>query len=86
MTTPLIHFLIVFDHDAGDLVRADPYDESATALAAYEEEERKLEAGDYGERRIEVVLVASDSLDTIKSTHANYFNGSVAVSEYLAGI
>ena len=35
---------------------------------------------------IDIVLVGSDSLATVKLTHANYFDGSVAVSTYLAGI
>ena len=41
----------------------------------------------YGERKnIEVVLIGSDSFETVKRTHANYFDGSVSVSKYLAGI
>lgn len=35
---------------------------------------------------MEIVLIGSDSVDTVKLTHANYFDGSAAVSEYLAGI
>jgi hypothetical protein len=34
----------------------------------------------------ELVLIGSDSLETVKITHANYFDGTVAVSKYFAGI
>jgi hypothetical protein len=35
---------------------------------------------------IEIVLIGSDSLETVKITHANYFDGTVAVSKYFVGI
>ena len=35
---------------------------------------------------IEIVLIGSDSIETVKLTHANYFSGSASVSKYLAGI
>jgi hypothetical protein len=35
---------------------------------------------------VEIVLIGSDSLETVKVTHANYFDGTVAVSKYFAGI
>jgi hypothetical protein len=35
---------------------------------------------------MEIVLIGSDSLDTVKLTHANYFDGSVAISKYLVGV
>ena len=50
-----------------------------TAYAATEEEYRDR-------RAIEIVLIGSDSIETVRMTHANYFDGSVAVSKYLAGI
>ena len=52
------------------------------AVAAYTAKEKELE----GKGAIEIVLIGSDSLETVKLTHANYFDGSVAVSKYLAGI
>lgn len=52
------------------------------ALKAYAAAE-----AEYGDRKdVEVVLIGSDSLDTVRLTHANYFDGSVTVSKYLAGI
>jgi predicted ATPase len=35
---------------------------------------------------IEIVLIGSDSLETVKVTHANYFDGTVAASKYFIGI
>ena len=35
-----------------------------------------------GQRRIEIVLIGSDSTDTVKRTHANYFEQTDASSQY----
>jgi hypothetical protein len=77
------HFLLVFDHDAGRLVEQEDFGEDGVAaVTAYAAKERE-----YGGRgAFEIVLVGSDSIETVKLTHANYFDGSVAVSKYLAGI
>lgn len=76
--TKLKHFLIVFDHDTGD-VRVQTFTDTARAIKAYEDEERAL-----GDRpRLEIVLVGSDSLRTVKLTHANYFKGAASTSPYL---
>ena len=32
------------------------------------------------------LLIGADSLKTVQLTHANYFDGSVAVSKYLEGV
>jgi hypothetical protein len=78
------HFLIVFDHQAGRL--AEPViefgDDSRAAVAAYSAKEKELKDRDL----VEIVLIGSDSLKTVKLTHANYFDGSVALSKYLAGV
>lgn len=83
MTQPLEHFLLVFDHDAAHLLEEVSFgNDGEKALSAYAEKE--LEYRDW--KNIEIVLIGSDSLDTVKLTHANYFDGSVAVSKYLIGI
>jgi len=78
------HFLIVFDHVAGRLM--EPVIEfgpnSEEAVAAYADKEKALR----DRKMVEIVLIGSDSLETVKLTHANYFDGSVAVSKYLVGI
>ena len=35
-----------------------------------------------GDPRMEIVLIGSDSLETVRLTHANYFDGSAKVSKY----
>ena len=83
MTQPIKHFLIVFDHAAGKLEELVQFNEdSDRAVAAYSAKEKELQ----GRELMEIVLIGSDSLETVKLTHANYFDGSVAVSKYLVGI
>lgn len=80
----LVHFLLVFDHDRGQLIEQDNFGDNAEeAVAAY----TRCEEMYRGRERIEVVLIASDSLETIKDTHANYFDGSIAHrSRFLTGL
>lgn len=83
MSKNIKHFLIVFDHAAGRLVKVEEFGEdSDRAVAAYSAKEKELE----GRGLVEIVLIGSDSLDTVRLTHANYFDGSVALSKYLAGL
>ena len=83
MTERIQHFLLVFDHERGHLIDTEEFGEDAdAALLAYATKE--AEYGD--QKRIEIVLVGSDSLETVELTHANYFDGSASVSKYLAGI
>jgi len=84
MTQKIQHFLLVFDHSKGDLLDVQEFGSDADrALAAYAEKEREFEKAD----KVEIVLIGSDSFETVKLTHANYFDGSVAVvSRYLVGI
>lgn len=82
MSDRIKHFLIVFDHAAGRL--AEPViefgEDSDRAVAAYAAKEKALQ----GKPLMEIVLIGSDSLSTVKLTHANYFDGSASVSKYLA--
>jgi hypothetical protein len=84
MADRIKHFLIVFDHQAGKL--AEPViefgEDSQAALAAYSAKEDELKDREL----VEIVLIGTDSLETVKLTHANYFDGTVAVSKYLVGI
>jgi hypothetical protein len=86
MPDPIQHFLLVFDHKQAKLVELILFGtDSERATAAYAAKEREL--GELGAASsIEIVLIGSDSLETVRLTHANYFDGSVAVSKYLAGI
>ncbi len=77
------NFLLVFDHEQGKLVEEREFGTDVeSAMRAYADTERAYR----NNNRVEVVLIGSDSLDTVKITHANYFDGTVAVSRFLAGI
>lgn len=65
------HFLLVYDHALGKLQDVIEFgSDSEAALKRYEE----LEAEHRHEPKMDIVLVGSDSLDTIKITHRNYFD------------
>lgn len=78
----LVHFLLVFDQRRGELREQHELSDPDEAVRAYGAKEREYE----GEAGVDVVLIGSDSLETVKVTHANYFGGSVARSKYFAGI
>lgn len=82
MREQIQHYLLVFDHEQSQLIQIEEFgQDSDAAIVAYAEREAQ-----YADRkRIEVVLLGSDSLETVKVTHANYF-GSPRTSKYLAGI
>jgi hypothetical protein len=66
----LSQLLIVFNHEQGAL-HQDVAD-AAEALRAYNAAERHFAEHEH----IELVLIGSDSLDTVRRTHANYFDGT----------
>lgn len=66
----LHHFLIVFDHDQRRTVRRiQRFDDAGTANDAYAAAEQQYA----DEPHIEVVLLGSDSVATLRRTHPNYF-------------
>ncbi len=68
--TDIKHFLLVYDIPSAHAdVRPYGTDYDA-ALDAYEQAERDVR----GRSDVEVVLLSSDSLETIKRTHSSYFN------------
>lgn len=78
------HFLLVFNHAEGRLIEETKFGEARDrAVAAYAEREETYR----DQPEIEIVLIGSDSLKTVRRTHANYYDGSVAsVSRFLQGI
>ena len=67
------HFILVFDRQAGHLVNTVEFGSRAkAAVEAYEH----LEQFYRHEPHMDIVLVGSDSIETVKITHANYFDGS----------
>ena len=76
---PVQHFLIVFDRQAGRLIELVEFgSDGERALEEYTARER----ASLKDRRLEIVLIGSDSLDTVKVTHANYFDDFAKVSKY----
>ncbi|WP_144628955.1 hypothetical protein [Arthrobacter woluwensis] len=69
------HFLLVFDHSKNELIsNTDFGTDIDKATRAYGEMEKRYR----GSYAVDIVLVGSDSIETVKVTHANYFvNGSI---------
>lgn len=69
------HFILVFDRHKGRLLQQIPFGtEAKAAVKKYEE----LESQYREDAHMDIVLVGSDSIETVKVTHANYFDGSAA--------
>ena len=81
-TVPLKHFLLIFDHDEDRLLSHDEFEDDNEAIAAYEDAEARFDAS----TNIEVVLIGSDSLETVRETHANYFDATAALAKALVDI
>ncbi|WP_065571415.1 hypothetical protein [Microbacterium oleivorans] len=78
------HFILVFDHTKGRLIQ-DPLafgEDSKSALAHYSDLERTYRENP----NMDIVMVGSDSIETVKVTHANYFDGTAAFAKYLREI
>lgn len=68
---PLIHFLLVYDLANQRLLERRPFTNPEEAAAAYAELEREH----HGDKNLEIVLVGADSIETVMTTHRNYFDG-----------
>ena len=79
MAQTLHHFLLVYDYAEGRLVRQDVFTDATEASAAYAraEREHKDQLAD-----LEIVLVGSDSIETIMRTHGHYFVGRDETSPF----
>ncbi len=69
MSSDINHFLVIYDIPAG-MAHIEPYEtDYDRALAAYSRAER-----DYrDDPNTEVVLLGSDSIETLERTHSSYF-------------
>lgn len=69
---PIRHFIIAFDRVAGRQVRFDELPNVKAALETYRAlEKENQERGPHDQ--LDIVLVGSDSPDTVRVTHASYF-------------
>ena len=80
---PFRHFLIVFDASTCAEPEVSEFERSDAALEAYHRAEDQYR----GRREIHVVLLGSDSIETIKKTHGNYWNddGLAEIEAALSG-
>jgi hypothetical protein len=63
------HFLVIYDIPNG-MAHVDAFGEDyGAAIAAYAEAEQEHR----DDRNVEVVLLGSDSVETLERTHASYF-------------
>ncbi len=67
------HFLLVYDLGQQKIVVQERFDDVDEAVRAYADKETEH----LGDPTVEIVLIGADSLDTIKHTHASYFDGKV---------
>lgn len=68
-------FVIVFDRPRGQILEMVSFAETERDLAMkelFEREERYR-----GQSDVEVVMLGSDSVDTLKTTHSRYFKGEL---------
>ncbi|MDR2975303.1 MAG: hypothetical protein LBV00_11445 [Propionibacteriaceae bacterium] len=79
MKTPIQHFLLVYDHKRGYLIETIEFGTDADAAVR---EYSALESKYRDDPAMDIVLVGSDSLDTIKVTHRNYFDPARTMSEW----
>lgn len=78
----LHQFLIVYNAATQTLVRADDLGpDTDRAIASYAECEQRYR----GNRDIQVVLIGSDSIDTIRQTHGHYF-GTTDPAEFFESV
>ncbi len=72
MKSTIQHFLLVFDHGQERLLRQEGFGRDlAAATAAYAAAEREHRDSNL----VDIVLVGSDSIDTVRVTHSTYFDG-----------
>jgi len=68
----LIYFLLVYDAAAGSLRGCEEYLHAETAMKDF----ATLEAEHQNDDDVQVLLLTSDSIDTLRATHGHYFADS----------
>lgn len=80
MSNKMHHFLLIYSYKDGRLVQQPlEFDDQFEAAAAY-----TLMEAEYRDvlEDFEIVLIGSDSVDTIMKTHGHYFSAADAVSPF----
>lgn len=71
MSSSIHHFFLTFDHARDELDIEEFGDDAQAATSRYEDLEEQCRDS----RTINIVLVGSDSIETVKVTHSTYFAG-----------
>lgn len=73
------NFLLIFDHSQNELIHCEDFGTDIDlATSAYADAEKK----NRDTHSIDIVLVGSDSIETVKVTHSTYFkNGARSLVE-----
>ncbi len=71
MMIPFKHFLLTFDRNTGAPATVETFECQEVAIDRLEQAEHKYA----GVEHMEVVLLSSDSIETLKHTHGHYFFG-----------
>ena len=69
-TGKIVYFLIRFDRAEGRQVDLQEFTDSNEAVAAYTSEEERY----VDQPQMDIVLLGSTSIETVKKTHGNYFD------------
>jgi hypothetical protein len=72
----LVHFLLVYDLRLHRLIDVHEFRDADEATAAY----GRAEMAHLDDRDTEIVLVGSDSLETVKKTHGHYFSADAQIT------
>lgn len=64
-----VHFLLAYSHKDQQLIAQEEFSDAKRATRAY----AKAEAEYAGKSDFEIVLIGSDSIETIMKTHGHYF-------------
>lgn len=79
---PIIHhFLIVYDRLHGVVLSRSQFEDADEAAGAY----AALELRHRNDDNLEIVLIGSDSIETVMQTHSNYF-GDIELAGYLESV
>jgi len=77
---PVAHMLLIYDRDAGKLVRQESYGSSDAAMRARFAAENEFS----GHSEIEIVALVAESEEAARITHGRYFLGLSALAERMS--
>jgi hypothetical protein len=66
------HFLLIYDVAGQELRSVREFEGPQEAADEY----ARVEGEHLGDERVQIVLVAADSIETVKATHGNFFGPS----------